>query len=98
VDLAQVPLEVRCAAAVEVIWCDAGLGGRERRELLATAIWPRRLPHRRPTPPEAPALTVAEMQAKARVAFRAGSSIQQLADEFGVSWMTARGWARSRAV
>jgi hypothetical protein len=41
-------------------------------------------------------LTVEETQAKARSAFRAGSSIQQIADEFGVSWMTARGWTRTK--
>jgi hypothetical protein len=96
VELSQVPLEVRCAAAIGCAWTDSSLGGRERRELLAVALWPRRLPHRRPTPPEAPALTVEETQAKARSAFRAGSSIQQIADEFGVSWMTARGWTRTK--
>jgi hypothetical protein len=96
VELSHVPLEVRCAAAVECVWTDSSLGGRERRELLATALWPRRLPHRRPLPPEPPPLTVEEMKAKARVAFRAGSSIQMIADEFGVSWLTARGWARTK--
>lgn len=92
------PLEVRCAAAIECVWQDSSLGGRERRALLAVALWPRRLPHRRPLPPQAPPLTVEEMQAQARVAFRGGSSIQTIADQLGVTWMTARTWTRARSV
>jgi hypothetical protein len=98
VELADVPLEIRCAAAIECIWLDAQLGGRERRELLATALWPRRLPHRRPTPPEAPPLTETEMRAQARSAFQAGATISDLAARYGVPWTVARKWARGRAV
>jgi len=98
VELSDVPLEVRCAAAVEVIWCDAGLGRRDRRELLATAIWPRDLRPRQPIEPPAPAVTVEDMRAQAREAFRAGASIQSIADQFDVPWMTARAWVRARSV
>jgi hypothetical protein len=38
--LADVPLELRCAAAVECVWRDATLGTRKRAELLAAALWP----------------------------------------------------------
>jgi hypothetical protein len=98
VQLSEVPLELRCAAAVEVIWRDAALGVRKRRELLATAIWPNRLPPRQPMPAAlapAPIMTTDEKRAWAREAFQTGATIQEVAAELDVAWMTARGWVRA---
>ena len=39
-DLADVPLEIRCQAALVCIYDDARLGIQKRRELLAAALWP----------------------------------------------------------
>ncbi|HEX3332177.1 MAG TPA: hypothetical protein VHS27_19790, partial [Gaiellales bacterium] len=39
-ELADVPLEIRCQAALVCIYDDARPGIRKRRELLAAALWP----------------------------------------------------------
>jgi hypothetical protein len=56
VELVDVPLEIRCQAALVCIYDDARLGIRKRRELLAAAIWPTqaRTPSGTPVAPPEP--------------------------------------------
>jgi hypothetical protein len=44
------------------------------------------------------AVSTAAQRAHAREMFRRGASISEIAEEFGVSWMTARAWTRAKAV
>ena len=114
---AQLSLERRAVAALNVIDNSPGLTIPERCELVCLAVWPTdallpgpviRGPGEppdvdlRPAGPPRPATrhpattATAEQRARAREAFRSGASIQAIADELGVTWMTARGWVRAK--
>jgi len=116
---ANLSLERRAVAALNVIHSQPGLSIPERHELVFLAVWPSDIalpgevtsdevetpavdqrPRRRvpPVPLQRPRVSspvTARTPLDVQTRYRAGASITELAEEYGVEWLTARRWANT---
>jgi hypothetical protein len=115
---ADLPLERRATAALNVIFAQPFLSIAERHELVFLALFPSDValpgpvssdqvetaavdrPRRRVPPPPIPRPRVSSpvtdrTPLDVQTRYRAGASIAELAEEYGVEWLVARRWANT---
>ena len=101
-ELGDLPLETRAAAALLVILEDAQLGIRHRRDVLAAALWPTAATIPKGSPPPLDSdpheLSREEVRARAVAAYIAGEgSLAKVAERFGIPAPTLKSWVNPPA-